>query len=293
VRVSIAFLVKCRTGSCGGEENNLSLEEIKICALGALYHGDRPEYLRSCLKSLRDQTLKIPIIMVVDGPISGELEDVLKEFDDLGMELIRNAKNGGLANALQLGINLIALEYEYAIRFDADDVNVNHRFEAIRNYFIATKVDLVSSHMKEMDENGVIFSERVVPVGAAQVRKMIPYRNPINHPASAFKISSVIAVGGYRDMAFFEDWYLWARMLNAGCTVDNIDEHLVNFRATDDMVARRYGLSYVKNEAIFFLRRGEEGLVNPFENLAAFTARLMVKMFGFTAYKNIFYWIRK
>ena len=271
----------------------MSINKIKVCALGALYDGDNPRYLHHCLKSLRSQTLAIPIILVVDGPISIQLEEVLVFFDDLDMRLIRNPDNQGLAAALQLALNCIGDEFEYAIRFDADDINAPNRFEKLQMFISENMPDLVSSHMHEIDEIDEVFSERKVPIHTRDIKRKLSYRNPINHPASAFKISAVQASGGYREMPFFEDWYLWTRMSHAGYKIENIDEFLVEFRATDEMVARRYGLAYVKHELNFFLRRSNEKLINPIENWLAFLARLTVKAFGFKAYKKVFYWIRK
>lgn len=271
----------------------LRTEKVKICALGALYHGDKPGYLYYCLESLRSQTLAIPIILVVDGPISIQLEEVLVLFDDLDMRLIRNPDNQGLAAALQLALNCIGDEFEYAIRFDADDINAERRFEVTRDYLCLNHADLVSCHMKEIDANGTVFSVRDVPIGADHIRKKLPYRNPINHPAAAFKISSVLAVGGYQEMPFFEDWYLWSRLSKAGFEITNIDDYLVYFRATDDMVARRFGFAYIKHEISFFRRRSDENLINSVENWFALSIRIAVKMFGFGFYKKIFYFIRK
>ncbi len=270
-----------------------NLNQKSICALGAVYKGDNSEYLNECLISLSNQTISIPIFIVIDGPISHSLEKKLEEYNHLGIGFIRLDQNLGLAKALSHAIKQLSPIFEYIIRFDADDINMPDRFEKLRKYISNCKPDLVSSHMLEIDKNGKVFSERKVPVTKTEIRKKMPYRNPINHPASAFKISSVLEVGGYQEMPFFEDWYLWIRMQNAGFKIDNIDEFLVSFRATDEMVARRYGVSYIKHETNFFLIRSKENLINPIENWLAFLARLTVKAFGFEAYKKVFYWIRK
>lgn len=272
---------------------NRSSQTIKICALGALYNGDNPEYLDKCLSSISNQTLSIPIFIVVDGPISNSLQSKLDDFLNLDINFIRLKSNLGLARALSYALNCINGEFDYVIRFDSDDINVPRRFEKLQMYILENMPDLVSSHMHEIDENDEIFSERKVPIQAQEIKKKLAYRNPINHPASAFKISAVQASGGYREMPFFEDWYLWIRMYRAGYKVENIDDFLVLFRATDAMVARRYGLSYIKHEANFFLRRSKENLINPIENWLAFLIRLSVKGFGFKVYKKFFYWIRK
>ena len=266
----------------------------RICGLGALYNGDQVIYLRDCLYSLENQTIKIPIFIAIDGYISKDLEDVLYEFDHLNITYIRFDSNNGLAYTLRKATEILAKKnFDFVIRFDSDDINLPNRFEKLCTYICEHKPDLVSSHMYEINEKNEVFSERTVPIGHNKIAKKLPYRNPINHPASAFKISSVLAAGGYQEMPFFEDWYLWIRMFHAGFKIQNIDDFLVSFRATDAMVARRYGLSYVKHELNFFHRRSKEKLINPIENWLAFFARLAVKAFGFKAYKQVFYWIRK
>jgi glycosyltransferase involved in cell wall biosynthesis len=274
-------------------KKNYSPQTIKICALGALYNGDKPEYLHKCLHSISNQTLSIPIFIVVDGPIRNSLQSKLDDFLNLDINLIRLESNLGLARALSHAVNYLNDKFEYVIRFDSDDINSPDRFKKLHECILEKMPDLVSSHMLEIDENDEVFSERKVPIKAQDIKKKLPYRNPINHPASAFKISAVQASGGYREMPFFEDWYLWIRMSHAGYKIENIDEFLVEFRATDEMVARRYGLAYVKHEVNFFRRRNKEKLINPIENWLAFLARLTVKAFGFKAYKKVFYWIRK
>lgn len=77
-------------------------------------------------------------------------------------------------------------------------------------------VDLVSFHMKKIDANGKVFSARTVPIGLDCIRRKFQYRNPINHPTADFKVSSVLAIGGYWEMPFFEDWYRWTRMFKTG-----------------------------------------------------------------------------
>lgn len=271
----------------------MKLVNYRFCALGALYDGESTHNLIECLNSLKSQSLKIPIYIVIDGPIRKELESVLDQYRDLEIQYFRRIENQGLARALQAGLENLEKKYDYVVRFDSDDINLSNRFEVLTKFCIKKSPDLVSSHMYEINENSEIFSERKVPIGHNKIEICLPYRNPINHPASAFKISSVLAAGGYQEMPFFEDWYLWIRMFHAGFKIENIDDFLVSFRATDAMVARRYGLSYVKHELNFFHRRSKEKLINSIENWLAFLARLAVKAFGFKAYKQVFYWIRK
>ena len=111
--------------------------------------------------------------------------------------------------------------------------------------------DVASAQMREVDSSGEAFSLRAVPTEPHRIQRWMPFRNPINHPACVLRIEKALAVGGYSDMPFFEDWCLWERIMSAGGRVLNSGEYMVDFRATDDMVARRFGLRYLKHEANF------------------------------------------
>ena len=266
---------------------------LKFCALGALYNGEKAEYFECCLKSLDEQTIKIPIYIVIDGFIREELETVIKNYEHLNIVLLRKNENEGLAKALQHGLKMLHKDFDYVIRFDSDDINREDRFLKIKKFCTEFKPDVVSSHMFEIDDTGEVFSQRNVPVSTKKIKNEMAHRNPINHPASAFRLKSVLSVGGYQAMPFFEDWYLWLRVLKAGGKILNINDHLVSFRATDEMISRRYGLNYMKHEAHFFLIRDKEKLVSPLRNWLGFLVRFLSKSFGFKFYKKLFFWSRK
>ena len=73
-----------------------NFNKIKVCALGALYHGDNPEYLQKCLASISNQTVMVPIYIVIDGPISDLLNSKLKNFKKLNINYLTLEKNQGL-----------------------------------------------------------------------------------------------------------------------------------------------------------------------------------------------------
>ena len=271
----------------------MSQESLRFAALGALYHGDQPEFFRACLQSLEAQTLQLAIFIVVDGAIGAELEEVISDFSDLKILYIRRPQNEGLAAALQFGLRKLSPSFDYVIRFDSDDINRKDRFERMVDLIGKHSPDLCSAQMNEIDERGRRFSQRRVPVSEFKIRQWIAFRNPINHPAAAIRIESALSVGGYLDMPYFEDWYLWERMISAGCKVMNSDEFLVDFRATEDMVRRRFGHDYRKFEKAFFQRRLDEGNTSRFRLSVALVARQLIKLLSFSSYKKLFFWLRR
>ena len=91
-----------------------------------------------------------------------------------------------------------------------------------------------------------ILVEKKAPI--KNIEKYIKFRNPINHPTVVFRKSEVLAVGSYKEIKFFEDYYLWARMYINGSEIKNLEEPLLYFRSSLKMYERRGGFKYIKAE---------------------------------------------
>ena len=59
-----------------------------------------------------------------------------------------------------------------------------------------------------------------------------------------FRKQAILDAGKYQEMPYFEDYWLWIRILQKRYVVKNIDKILVNVRAGAEMLDRRGGLSY-------------------------------------------------
>ena len=67
-----------------------------------------------------------------------------------------------------------------------------------------------------------------------------------------FKKSDVLEVGGYKHMLYYEDYYLWLRMMKESMKFHNIDRVLIRVRAGKDMLKRRQGFKMFFHELNFF-----------------------------------------
>ena len=63
-----------------------------------------------------------------------------------------------------------------------------------------------------------------------------------------YKKSSVYLAGGYMDLFWNEDYYLWIRMALQGAVMANTGTVLVNVRTGSDMYKRRGGKKYFQSE---------------------------------------------
>ena len=108
--------------------------------------------------------------------------------------------------------------------------------------------DLVGGNIVEFDEEtNIDISLRIVPTTTEKIKKYLKRRNPINHVTVMFNKQSVLEVGNYQDCPYFEDYYLWARMLSANKKIFNLNETLVRVRAGLNMSNRRGNFTYIKS----------------------------------------------
>lgn len=124
--------------------------KCKFSALGSVYKGDKAEYLKVALESLQNQTLcASEIILVKDGPVSKQIDEVIASFDDLlPIKVIEIKENVGLGRALKIGLSKCS--NEIIARFDSDDINRLNRFELqIKEIISDYAIDLVAGHISE------------------------------------------------------------------------------------------------------------------------------------------------
>ena len=124
--------------------------------LMSLYEKEKPEYLKQCMKSILHQTI-IPnqIVIVKDGPLTDELEDVLTDYVEQNPKLytiVSLDTNQGLGLALAEGIR--HCRYDLVARMDTDDLSVRTRFERQLKEFRADPgLDICGSHIVEFEDN--------------------------------------------------------------------------------------------------------------------------------------------
>ena len=220
--------------------------------LMSVYYKEKPEYLKQAIESIQTQTFPTDdFVLVCDGPLNDGLDAIIAEKQqEMGdtLNVVRLAKNGGLGNALNVGIKYC--KNELIARMDSDDISCPERCEKQLKLFQANPgISLCSGTIEEFatDENAPI-GVRNLPESEIQILKFSKKRNPFNHVAVMFKKSEVIAAGGYsEDYHLFEDYYLWIRMLKNGCKAVNLPDVLVKVRCEEDMYARRGGVSYAKD----------------------------------------------
>ena len=219
----------------------------------SVYKNDKPEYVIIALDSVINQSVKpAEIVLVVDGPVPVALNNLLDEYVEKYLSLfnvIRLSENQGLGNTLKIAIE--AAKYELIARMDSDDIAVSDRFEKQITCFLNDqRLSIVGGSISEFIETpDNIVGHRICPLTDKEIKIYMKSRCGFNHMAVMFKKSDVLRVGNYQHWHYNEDYYLWIRMMLAGCKFANLSDTLVNVRVGKDMSARRGGWKYFKSEA--------------------------------------------
>lgn len=234
----------------------------------AVYKNDAPDYLRDALKSVIDQTLKPnEIVIVGDGPISEEckktIEDMSHEAQHEGIDLVflPQEENNGLGASLRLAVE--HCRYDYIARMDADDLALPYRFEKQMKCFDEDpELSIVGGMITEFEGNPEnIMDKRVLPLSDSEIKEFMKSRCGVNHVTVIFKKADLLKAGNYNDEYRQEDYYLWARMIKAGCKFRNIPDIVVNVRSGRDQFARRSGGSYYRDHMEIFKYMRREGII--------------------------------
>lgn len=257
------------------------MEKFSVCT--SVYKNDKPDFVRVALDSMLEQQSVKPdeIVLVQDGPVPEELSLLLLEYESkypMLMHVIRLEKNGGLGNALRLGVE--NAKYNIIARMDSDDICQPDRFEKQLTYLDAHPVcDIVGGQMTEfIDSPDNIVGRREVPLTNEEIYEFMKSRCALNHVTVMFRKEAVMKAGNYQDWFWNEDYYLWVRMMMADCKFANIPDVAVNVRSGADQYARRGGKKYFDSEIGIKKLMLEKGMINRKEYVVNYVQRFIIQL---------------
>ena len=240
---------------------------MKFSVLMSIYKSESPAYFVRAMESVLSQTL-LPdeIVLVRDGEVPDSLQKVIDEYTKNPLvKYCPLLQNVGLGNALNEGLK--AVSYEAVARMDTDDICASDRFEKqIRFLEENPDVVMVGGQISEfIDSEENIVAVREVPCTDEGIKDFLKARNPFNHQTVIFRRSAVDAVGGYVELHFLEDYYLWCRMYVNGGRFANLPDILVNVRTSEDLYKRRGGWKYFKNYRCLEKYKKQAGITGSFQ----------------------------
>lgn len=254
--------------------------------LMATYAKDSPCYLDLALRSIATQSLRcFELVIVKDGKLTRELEQILEKYCELlSPNFVELPRQMGLNNALNVGIS--HCRNEIIVRCDSDDINLPDRFLKQVSFLAEhPEIAVLGSQVIEFvqaPEGLELRGMRVVPKDDAELRTFSKFRSPFNHPSVAYRKTAIIDAGKYSVLrkTRLEDYGLWLRLLGKGYRGANLDDALVLFRAGDEMISRRRGLSYLLDEISFIPEKVKSGMITYPEAILIGVPRGILRLFS-------------
>lgn len=268
-------------------------KNLQVSVIIAVYKNDDSLFFDEAIKSLLNQTyLPNEIIVVIDGFVSTEINDVLsKYFKNELFSFIRLSENKGLANALNLGIE--SAKYDLIARMDADDICFPERLEKQIDYMFKENLDIVGGQIIEFGKNiQDVISERKVPLNHNDIIKFLKLRSPFSHPTVLFKKDVFTSLGGYSLKVFPEDYDFFVRAYLKGFKFGNLNENILWFRLGanySEAIKRRWGIKYAKNEYKLYKHFLKIGFFEVSDFLKVVVLKIPIRLLPFFLYKYIYF----
>lgn len=212
-----------------------------------VWGNDDPISLVRSLQSIKAQVSRPQeLIVIVDGPINGDLENSIQQFHDQIQQIIRIPVAKGLWNGRNIGI--ATAKTEFVALHDADDVMHPLRLAIQLKEIEDKNADVVVSSVYEFDsETEQIIGLRELCDNTNLTKKM-RWQNVINHSSVMLRKSAFVDVGGYRNVHLAEDYDLWIRMIQNKKTFICTSQVLQAFSVDRGLTKRRGGFEFIHSE---------------------------------------------
>ncbi len=202
--------------------------------------------LSECLDSIRVQELEgFELLAIDDGSKDDSAQKVAQyAADNPDVRLLRPGRIG-LVAALNLG--LAEARAPLVARMDADDRMHPERLAAQKDILTGrADIALVGCQVRLFPGGQVRagYQEYVRwqngCLDPRDIADEIYVESPFAHPSVMFRRDAVLALGGYRDGDFPEDYDLWLRMHHAGLAMTKLPMALLDWRESPGRHSRRH-----------------------------------------------------
>lgn len=194
--------------------------------------------VRQAVESILSQTYqKIELIIISDNPKNLEVIDFLKAIKDNRVKVFYNEQNMGLVGSLNK-----ALRYSkgnYIARMDSDDIAYKDRLEKQLKYMKKNDLSIVGGALELINENGnVVKNIMKFPTSEFKIKKCILWGSCIAHPTWLVKKNVYSELGGYREIAYCEDYdFLLRAIYIKGYSLGNVDDIVLKYRIRQNSIS--------------------------------------------------------
>ncbi len=185
------------------------------------------KYLQEAIDSMLNQTFTNFELLILDDCSTDNTNDIVQSYNDSRIQYIRQEKNIGLANNLNVGLKLA--QGKYIARMDGDDISLPERLQ-VQYEFLESHpdIDLCSCGLEMFGKDNQVWIRERDP---EQVKITMMFYSPVLHATSVWRRESFEKHNLYYNQDTFpaEDYDLWSRAI-FHCTLVNIPQVLYKYR---------------------------------------------------------------
>ena len=214
--------------------NETVLPQISVIMAINKYDNYTDKAILSILwQSFRD----FEFIIVINGPHKDAIYDSLAaNFTDPRIIYLKS-ELAGLAFSLNLALS--QSRGKYIARMDADDISLKDRLSEQANYLdLNYQVTVLGCRIALIDEYDNIITRGVAYYETDEaIRRILPIKNPLIHPALMFRRSALMQLQGYKYGHMSEDHELFLRMArNKSNLFHNLNKVLFYYRRHSEQI---------------------------------------------------------
>lgn len=196
-------------------------------------------YINAAIDSLLDQTFQDFEIIIVDDFSTDNTVDLILNYSDSRIKLLRNTSNSGASFSRNKAIN--ESKGEYLAILDADDISLPNRFY-VQYHYLSTnpQIDVVGSFIHEIDSIGNLIRKAKVPTNVDEVKSSSLFRCSIVHSTAMIRRDFFVSNNLFYNLDFpsAQDYEMWSRAIFVG-KISNIPQYLVQYRRSENQISSR------------------------------------------------------
>jgi glycosyltransferase involved in cell wall biosynthesis len=202
-------------------------------------------YIKETIQSLLGQTFTDFELIICDDASADNSLEIINDFSDDRIHILRSASNKG--QAYQLNTGIAAAKGKFVAIMHSDDICMPQRMEKQVSYLqqhasvglVGCNVRLIGSWQQYYQESGGIWN---YPADFREARWRILFSVPVPHSGVMFRRMEWAALKLMydQDMVPAEDYDLWSRAIQY-MNMENIQEVLMQYRVHDYQISVRAG----------------------------------------------------
>lgn len=216
----------------------------KVSILFPVYNVE--PYLRDAVDSMLNQTFTDFELICLDDCSPDNSAEILDSYSDPRIVRYRGEKNQGLANVLNVGMDMA--RGEYIARMDSDDISLPNRLQIQVNYLDShPDIDLCSCAIQLFGGRQDVWV-RDVDLEAVKFRAL--FHSPILHASSMWRRERFANLRFRQETVPAEDYDLWTRALHKGLKLINLPDVLYRYRIFDGQATSQNEKVKLKTDAV-------------------------------------------